>query len=79
MTKRLHTRAWERWKVFAKKFAAFQARLILTLFYVLLVPPFALIVKIFKDPLHMHESRRESFWVERTTPQVTSATARRQF
>ena len=72
-------RAWERWKVIAKKIGNFQSRVILTLFYLLIVPIFALIVKVFKDPLHLRSSEGESYWRERTAPQPTESSARRQF
>ena len=72
-------RAWERWKVIAKKIGAFQSRVILTLFYVLIVPVFALIVKLFKDPLHLRSHEGESYWLERKTPHPDESTARRQF
>ncbi len=72
-------RAWERWKVIAKKIGAFQSRVILTLFYVLIVPVFALIVKLFKDPLHLRPHKGESYWLERKTPHPDESTARRQF
>jgi hypothetical protein len=51
----------------------------LTLFYLLIVPFFALIVKIFKDPLHLRAPKGGSYWRERTTPHPTESTARRQF
>jgi hypothetical protein len=79
MSKSRASRAWERWKVIAKKIGNFQSRVILTLFYVLVVPMFALIVKVFKDPLHLRSSDAESYWLERKTPQPTESTARRQF
>ena len=72
-------RAWERWKVIAKRIGAFQSRVILTLFYVLIVPVFALIVKLFKDPLHLRSHKGESYWIERKTPHPDESTARRQF
>lgn len=72
-------RAWERWKVIAKKIGAFQSRVILTLFYVLIVPAFALIVKILMDPLHLRSHDGESYWLERKTPHPDESTARRQF
>ena len=77
MTRR--RRAWERWKVIAKKIGAFQSRVILTLFYIFIVPVFALIVKLFKDPLHLRSREGESYWLERKTPHPDESTARRQF
>lgn len=79
MSKNLARRAWERWKVIAKKIGNFQSRLLLTLFYLLIVPFFALIVKVFKDPLHLRPPKGGSFWLPRTHPHPTETTARRQF
>jgi len=79
MSKSLRSRAWERWKVIAKKIGNFQSRVILTLFYLLIVPVFAIIVKVFKDPLHLRAPKGGSYWHERTTPHPTESTARRQF
>ena len=42
---------WERWKVVAHVIGNFQARVLLTVFYFLIVPPFALVVKLAKDPM----------------------------
>jgi hypothetical protein len=75
----LASRAWERWKVIAKKIGNFQSRLLLTLFYLLIVPFFAVIVKVFKDPLHLRPHKGRSYWRERTMPHPTQSTARRQF
>ena len=42
---------WEKWKILAKKIGDFQARLILTVLYFVIVAPFALIVRFAADPL----------------------------
>ena len=42
---------WENWKKLAKKIGDFQARLILTVLYFVIVAPFALIVRFAADPL----------------------------
>jgi hypothetical protein len=62
--KTLLARAWARWKVIAKIIGNFQARLLLSFFYFLVVPPFALIVKLFKDPLMLQPPKHDSLWVE---------------
>ena len=79
MSQSLARRAWERWKVIAKKIGNFQSRLILTLFYLLIVPLFALIVILFKDPLRLRAREEGSYWLRRTAPHPTESTARRQF
>jgi len=71
-------RAWERWKVIAHKIGNFQARLILVIFYFVVVPPFALIVKLFKDPLTLHPPQKESLWVEGPVADPSLSAARRQ-
>ena len=68
---------WARWLVIAHVIGNFQARVLLTVFYFVIVPPFALIVKVAKDPLGMREPRTKSFWTPR--PDADPASARRQF
>lgn len=46
---------WSRWKAFAGKAGVFQSRMILALFYFLVLPPFAGITKIFSDPLGLNK------------------------
>jgi hypothetical protein len=42
---------WERWKRFGKRIADVQARMLLTLFYYVLLAPFALALRRWGDPL----------------------------
>jgi hypothetical protein len=69
--------AWERWKVVAHVIGNVQARVLLTLFYFVIVPPFALIVKLARDPLGLRPPRLATFWTARE--QTDAAAARRQF
>jgi hypothetical protein len=48
---------WTAWKGIAHKIANFQARLVLSLFYFVIVAPFALRVRIFSDPLQLSTSK----------------------
>ena len=57
-------RLWEGWKRIARKIGDFNARVILTLFYFLLLCPFALILKIFTDPLELKQKEHIG-WHER--------------
>lgn len=68
---------WARWKVVAHVIGNFQARVLLTLFYFAIVPPFALVVKLAKDPLGLRPPRGTSFWG--TRPGTDPGAARRQF
>jgi hypothetical protein len=72
-------RLWERWKVIAHIIGNFQARVLLTAFYFLIVPPFALIVKVFKDPLALRPPAGESLWLERVSAGPAAEAGRRQF
>ena len=46
-------RMWEGWKKVARKIGDFNARVILTIFYFILLFPFAMMVKLFTDPLEI--------------------------
>jgi len=46
-------RLWEGWKKIARKIGDFNARVILTVFYIILLCPFALMLKLFTDPLEI--------------------------
>ena len=46
-------RLWQRWKVIARTIGTFQSRVLLNVFYVLVLAPFALAVKWLADPLQL--------------------------
>ena len=46
-------RLWEGWKKIARKIGDFNARVILTIFYFILLCPFAILIKLFTDPLEI--------------------------
>ena len=48
-----YRRLWEGWKRIARKIGDFNARVILTLFYFILLFPFAVLLKLFTDPLEI--------------------------
>jgi len=65
------------WKSVAHKIGNFQARLLLTVFYFVVVAPFALRVKIFSDPLQL---KRSAGWLSRGRAEADSLTvAGRQY
>jgi hypothetical protein len=67
---------WTAWKGIAHKIANFQARLVLSFFYFVIVAPFALRVRIFSDPLQLSTSKG---WLPRVhTGPDTANDARRQ-
>lgn len=68
---------WHAWQRVAKKIGDFQARLILTLFYFLIVLPTGLIARLFADPLALRKKSAE--WDKRGNAAVRLEEARRQF
>lgn len=73
------TRLWEWWKRVARKIGDFQGRLILTLFYFIVLAPFALILRLVADPLAI-ASKAPSGWQPRPESRGDALDrARRQF
>ena len=70
---------WEAWKIVAHAIGRVQARVVFSLFYVVLLGPVALVLRLVADPLR-HRHPTESNWRERAAqagdPWVG---ARRQF
>jgi hypothetical protein len=56
-------RAWEAWKRIAHVIGNFQARVLLTIFYAVLVFPFGIVARLFSDPLRI--KRRPTQWLDR--------------
>jgi len=54
---------WGGWKRLARQIGNFQARVILTVLYAVVVLPFGLIVRLFSDPLQI--KKRPGSWTER--------------
>lgn len=70
---------WERWKVIAHVIGNFQARVLLSLLYFVLVPPFGLLVRALMDPLQLRRRPRESFWLATPHKEQSLTDAQRQF
>jgi hypothetical protein len=72
-------RLWEHWKVIAHKIGTFQSRVLLNIFYFVILAPFGLGVKLFADPLRMRQ-QNYSHWLEKESqPAPAWERARRQF
>jgi hypothetical protein len=72
-------RFWEGWKRFGRKLGDLQARALLTVFYFVVLPPFALVVRWATDPLAV-KPRTPRGWRPRTPPAGTALErGRRQF
>jgi len=69
-------RLWEGWKVIAHKIGNFQARVLLTIFYGVLVLPFGLVVRLFADPLRI--KKRPNQWLDHPDQTHDLQSAKRQ-
>ena len=69
-------RLWDGWKRIAKKVGNFQARVLLTVLYAVVILPFGLAVRIFGDPLRIRTL--PSQWLEYTDGQTDLERAHRQ-
>jgi hypothetical protein len=56
----------------------FQARLLLTIFYFVMVGPIGLVLRWRSDPLKLRSQGNSSHWLERQTRDLTLEDARRQ-
>ena len=68
---------WQWWQKIAKKIGDFQARLILAVFFFVIVLPLGLIVRLFGDPLERKKSA--AGWAVKSETSNTVESARRQF
>jgi hypothetical protein len=71
-------RLWAWWKVVAHTIGTFQSRVLLTVFYYLILLPFGVSIRLLADPLHLR-CRQGSHWIGRTTELTDWEHARRQF
>ena len=72
-------RAWETWKRFAHEMGNYQGRVLMALFYFAIVTPFAVLLRIFSDPLNVRDVPDRSSWMPRSDGDTTIEQARRQF
>ena len=73
-------RIWEGWKKIARKIGDFNARVILSVFYLVLLMPFAVLVKLFTDPLEIKKSAGKGWHLTEDKPGVSPMEkAARQF
>lgn len=69
---------WQRWHRLAEAIGNFQARVLLTGFYFLIVMPFALGVRLCSDPLRIKVQPSRSGWLPREPRGPSLEAARRQ-
>ena len=70
-------RLWVGWKRVAHLVGNFQARVLLTLFYAILLLPFGIGVRLFGDPLRIRRSSEK--WLDRDANAMDVTAARRQW
>lgn len=70
-------RLWDGWKRVGRAIGNFQARVLLTVFYAVLMLPLGLAVRLFADPLKIR--RPSDKWVARDADSLDTAAARRQW
>ncbi|MBM2826630.1 MAG: hypothetical protein HW403_694 [Dehalococcoidia bacterium] len=68
---------WLKWVPIAHAVGNFQARVILTLIYMVMVAPFAVGARLLSDPLMLH-SKRAGVWYPREVQGYTMIEAERQ-
>ena len=69
-------RLWAAWKGLARRIGTLQARVLLTILYVVLVFPFGLAIRLFSDPLRIKHRPRQ--WLDRGDDWVDPVFARKQ-
>jgi hypothetical protein len=72
-------KVWNRWKAIAQIIGDFQARVILTLFYFIILTPGGLIIRSFSDPLRLKHPHRASMWTLRSAETQSLGEARKQY
>jgi hypothetical protein len=70
---------WAAWKKVARKIGDFQARVLLTIFYFVLLAPFALIMRRTSDPLAIKAAAQRGWGVREGPAEYTLERARKQF
>ena len=78
-SKNFFRKLWTSWKNFSKRMGSFQSRILLSLFFFLLVSPFALAMKILSDPLKIKEKSTKSYWLQKTERKLDIEEFKRQF
>ena len=69
---------WDRWKKIARAVGVVQTRLLMVVFYFVVVLPLGLIMRLTGDPLHL-KRRNGSNWTPHAHEDPSLDTARRQF
>jgi hypothetical protein len=71
--------AWNAWKSRTHDIAEFQSRFLLTVFYFTVLVPFALLTRLFSDPLRLRRHAPGTAWCTWAARDSSIDAARRQF
>jgi len=71
-------KGWQVWKRFGQFMGDLIGRVVLTVFYFTLFMPFALVMRLLRDPLALHP-RGPAKWLERKTHDLTLEDSRRLY
>ncbi len=72
-------RLWARRRRISYATGNFQGRVLFSLVYFVIVPLFALLVRVLMDPLQARKRPRKTFWLAYPSKEASLANARRQF
>jgi len=73
-------RVWHRWRSFSKRMGSFQSRILLSLFFFIVVSPAAVFIRALGDPLRIKKAKAtESYWLTKTESSTELEDYRRQF
>jgi hypothetical protein len=80
LTSALFKRLWHRWVDLSRRMCSFQSRIMLSLFFFILISPAAMMIKVLKDPLQIKKKKvMGSYWSIRTQKSEEFEHYRRQF
>jgi hypothetical protein len=78
--KRILRRIAAGWKRIAHKIGVFQTKVLVSLFYFILLGPVSLVLKLLRrDLLGVRDGGRKTFWHEREPEELTLERCKRQF
>lgn len=77
---RIFKRIWHRWMGFSKRMGSFQSRIMLSLFFFIVISPIAVLIKLLGDPLRIKGIKAaETFWLAKEESSDEIEDYRRQF
>jgi hypothetical protein len=73
-------RFWHRWKAFSRRMGSFQSRVMLSLFFFIIISPAAVLIKGLGDPLRIKKTKAaDSYWLTKAESSAELEDFRRQF